>query len=428
MRDLRNRKDERRAMLWTLALINFFNYVDRQIVFPLFPLIKDEFLVSDLELGMLGTVFMLVHSLASLPLGYLADRVPRPRLIAFGVFFWSIMTLLCGFAPAFIVLLIMRACVGIGEASYAPAAAALISDNYPLEVRSRAQGVFNIGMFIGGTLGLALGGIIAGQAGGWREAFFIVPIPGFLLAALAWRLPDRVHYRHDAKVPLAALLQNTAYLWVLVGGTLATFATGAIITWGVEFVRRYLSMDIQTASLLLGGTLVVSGTLGVLLGGIAADRLAKRLAHGRALVLALTLGLAGPVLYAGIQAGSEGPWFVGLDGTLFGAFVTEAASAGVPWFWFFLAAFVTGALMSAYHGPLTALIHEIVPSSMRASAFAAYVLVIHLIGDTLSPALIGYVSDTLSLKTGLEFVTIMISASGLAFYVAARYVRRKAAH
>ena len=83
---------DQKRLLWTLALINFFNYVDRQVVFPLFPLIKDEFSVSDFELGLLGTVFMLVHSLASLPLGYLADRVHRPRLIAAGVFFWSITT------------------------------------------------------------------------------------------------------------------------------------------------------------------------------------------------------------------------------------------------------------------------------------------------------------------------------------------------
>ena len=417
-----NMKNAQYKMLGTLALINFFNYVDRQMVFPLFPLIKEEFSVSDFELGLLGTVFMLVHSLASLPLGYLADRVHRPRLIAVGVLLWSVMTFFCGLAPAFIVLIVFRALVGIGEASYAPASTALISDNFSYQVRSRAQGIFNIGMFVGGTLGIALGGIIAGQAGGWREAFFIVPVPGLLLAFLVWRLPDAVHHRQEKKVPLKTLVKNHAYLWVLVGGTLATFATGAIITWGVEFVRRYLSMDIETSSLLLGGTLVVSGIIGVLVGGIAADRLAKRFVYGRALVLAFTLSLAGPVLYAGIQAGWEGPWFVGLDGTFFGSIVTLV---GMNWFWFFLCAFITGALMSAYHGPLTALIHEIVPARMRASAFAAYVLVIHLIGDTLSPALIGYVSDTLSLKTGLEFVTIAITASGFAFIMVARLVKKQ---
>jgi MFS family permease len=182
-------------------------------------------------------------------------------------------------------------------------------------------------------------------------------------------------------------------------------------------------MDIETSSLLLGGVLVVAGTVGVILGGIAADRCTRRFTYGRALVLACTLSLAGPVLYAGIQTGWEGPWFVGLDGTFFGSLVTMV---GTDWIWFFTAAFITGALMSAYHGPLTALIHEIVPARMRASAFAAYVLVIHLIGDTLSPALIGYVSDTLSLKTGLEFVTIAITASGFAFIVVARLVHKGA--
>jgi MFS family permease len=410
-------------MLGTLALINFFNYIDRQVVFPLFPLIKNEFNVSDFELGLLGTVFMLVHSLASLPLGHLADRMSRPRLIAFGVFFWSIMTLFCGFAPAFIVLIFLRALVGIGEASYAPAAAALISDNFPREVRSRAQGVFNIGMFVGGTLGLALGGIIAGQAGGWREAFFIVPLPGFLLALLAWRLPDTVHHRKEAKIPLKTLIKNNAYLWVLVGGILICFATGAIITWGVEYVRRYLAMDIDAASLLLGGVLVVSGLIGVLLGSYIADCLAKRIAYGRALVLALALGLAGPILFAGVQAGTvESTLHIGLEGTPLAHLASGADITAL--IWFFSSAFLAGCLMSAYHGPLTALLHEIVPARMRASAFAAYVLVIHLIGDTLSPALIGYISDELSLKTGLEFVTIAISLSGVAFVVVARCIHK----
>ncbi|HPN82558.1 MAG TPA: MFS transporter [Spirochaetota bacterium] len=412
---------DQKRLLWTLALINFFNYVDRQVVFPLFPLIKDEFSVSDFELGLLGTVFMLVHSLASLPLGYLADRVHRPRLIAAGVFFWSITTLFCGLAPGFVMLLVLRALVGIGEASYAPAAAALISDNFGRETRSRAQGVFNIGMFVGGTLGIALGGIIANAAGGWREAFFIVPIPGFILAMLALRMPDKVHHRHEPHVPLKSLLKNHAWLWVLVAGTLVTFATGAIITWGVEFVRRYLAMDIQTSSLMLGGTLVVSGIIGVVAGSWLADRLATRHSWGRAAVLAGTLTLAGPILFGGIQAGWEGPWFVGLDGTLFADFVSGMGTAGIL---FFASAFLAGALMSAYHGPLTALIHEIVPPRMRASAFAAYVLVIHLIGDTLSPAAVGWVSDLASLKTGLEFVTIAITASGLAFVVVARLVQR----
>jgi len=416
---------EQKRLLAVLALINFFNYVDRQIIFPLFPLIRNEFGVSDLELGLLGTVFMLVHSLASLPIGYLADRTHRPRLIAAGVFFWSILTLCCGFAPGFMALLVLRAMVGIGEASYAPAAAALISDNFGKAVRSRAQGIFNIGMFVGGTLGIALGGLLAAEAGGWRAAFFLVPLPGFLLALVVWRLPDRKHHRHEPHVPLKSLAKNHAYLWILVAGTLVTFATGAIITWGVEFVHRYLAMDIKMSSLMLGGTLVVSGIIGVIAGSAAADALAKRFSWGRAAVLSATLTLAGPILWCGIQAGEEGAWFVGLSGTTLEWLVS--GGQGLTYF-FFGAAFVTGLLMSAYHGPLTALVHEIVPSRLRASAFAAYVLVIHLVGDTLSPVAVGYVSDVSSLKTGLEMVTFCIMASGLAFIPVALMIHRGRIH
>src|SRR3989344_3434248 len=179
---------EQKTILIVLTLINFFNYVDRQLIFPLFDSIKQEFGVSDFQLGLLGTLFMLVHSLASVPLGMLADRYSRKTVIAIGVGFWSAVTFFSGLVTSFRQLVFLRSLVGIGEASYAPAATAIISDTFPAGFRARAQGIYNIGMFTGGTLGAMLAGTLIFYFHSWRAVFFIVAVPGLVLAYAATRV------------------------------------------------------------------------------------------------------------------------------------------------------------------------------------------------------------------------------------------------
>src|SRR5258708_4774272 len=250
-------------MLWVLAVINFFNYIDREVIFPLFHNLKLEFHVTDTQLGLLGTAFMLVHSLASVPLGIVADKYSRKILIAGGVAFWSVASFASGLAGSFKALLGIRSLVGIGEASYAPAATAMISDNFPVEARAQAQSYFNVGMFVGGTMGAMIGGIIAYHYN-WRYAFFLVSIPGFVLAFLSGKLLDRKKSHQETKISFVELFINPTFIWILISGTLATFAVGAYISWGVEFIRRYTSYNLDQPSIILGSTLMVAGVLGVL--------------------------------------------------------------------------------------------------------------------------------------------------------------------
>ena len=171
-----------KRVLLVLTLINFVNWIDRQIVYPLFPLIRNEFHVSNTQLGWLAAVFSLVHAAGSLGLGRLADLTSRKKVISYGILFWSAATFASGLAVSFRSLLSARALVGIGEAAYVPAASAILSGTFPQRVRARVQGVFDLGMFLGGALGLALGSILAGSTG-WRSAFFIiVGAPGLVLA------------------------------------------------------------------------------------------------------------------------------------------------------------------------------------------------------------------------------------------------------
>lgn len=391
---------EQKIMLGTLALINFFNYVDRQVIFPLFGSIKKEFLVSDFQLGLLGAAFMFTHSLASVPLGILADRYSRKAIISFGVGFWSLMTFFSGLAANFKSLLIARSAVGLGESSYGPAATAMISDNVPQSLRARSLGWFNMGMFVGGTFGAMLGGMVAFYADNWRAAFFVVALPGLFLALWSLKLKDnRVHHQ-NFKPQIWLLFKNPAYVWILVSGCLVTFAAGAFISWGIEYVVRFKGYSLRDASLILGSTLMAAGSVGVLAGSALADWAQSKFVFGRSLVVSLALILAGPLMLLGFAGGERGVWF----------FV----------FFFFGTMF-----LCFYHSPSTAVMHDIVPKHWRASAFGFYVLIIHLFGDTPAPAVVGKISDRVGLKTSLAWCTLLVFLSGLAFLAVSELIRRK---
>jgi MFS family permease len=382
--------DQKRILL-VLSLINLINYLDRQVVFPLFGHIKAEFHVSDFELGLLASVFMLVHSIASLPLGILADKMSRRLIIAAGVGFWSVMTFFSGFAASFKQLLGIRGAVGIGESAYGPAATAMISDNLPESFWSRAQGVFNGAMMIGGTLGAMIGGLAAFYLNDWRLAFFIVSPVGLLLAFWAYRLPDARVLKHHEPLNIKRLGNNKAFWWIIVSGIFATLASGAYITWGVEFISRYKGMNLRDAGLVLGIILMAAGLLGVALGGMIADHLHKKFTYGRSLTVAISLSLSAPFMYLGVSEGRQ---------------------------WLFLVFFFIGtALFSVYHAPVTAVMHEVVPKNLRSSAFAVYVLIIHLIGDTLAPAIIGRLSDSYGLLKAMQWTSLAVLLSGLVFFI-----------
>lgn len=394
----KNMTRDQRSMLLILTLINLLNYLDRQVVFPLFANLKVEFGLTDFHLGILSTAFLLVQSLAAFPMGIIADKFSRRAVISAGVAFWSLASFASGLATSFAGLLGIRSMVGIGEASYAPAAVSMISDNFPPENNAQIQGIFNVGMLVGGTLGAIVGGLIAFYFHDWRLAFFIVSFPGFVLAFFALRLKDRRLVHGEEKVPMKTLLSNRAFLWIIASGTLVSFAVGAFITWGIEFISRYKDYNVRDAAMILGFGMMVASTVGVLAGSYVADRLYRKYAWGRSAVVAASLMIAAPLMYFGL------------------------ADTGQAAFLFF---FFTGAVfLSVYLGPVTAVLHDVVPKQFRGSAFGIYVLFIHLVGEAFAPAIIGVISDASSLRTGLEFSTLFVFLAGLAFLPVIAIVRK----
>jgi MFS transporter, Spinster family, sphingosine-1-phosphate transporter len=384
-------------LLFVLTAINFINYVDRQIIISLGPFIRRDLQLTYTGFGWLMTAFMLIHSLTSLPFGILSDRWLRHKIVALGVFFWSAATFVCGLATNFGQLLLARAAVGIGEAAYAPAANSLLSDSFPVLERSRILGFFNLGMFLGGAIGLVLGGVL-GEILGWRVCLYLVSLPGFLLGGLAWSLRELPQVTVQERTSMTALLSNPVFAYVLVGGVLAAFSAGALIVWMPQFVTDFRQFRPRDAGLYVGVVGVTGGLLGVVTGSYLADWLYARWSWGRMAVIGTGLVLSSPFVILALYATSN------------------AAMLS----YFFLGIF----LMVWYTGPIIAVIHDVVPPDVKATAQALYILLIHLLGDTFSPAIVGKLADLHDLQAALLLPALINVFGGVVFLMGCRRASR----
>lgn len=418
----RFRIDSPAFALVVLTLINFVNYVDRQVVGVLAPLLgkppgEGGLGLSDTQIGLLVPAFMVVHSIASTPLGVAADRYARTRLIAIGVAVWSVATAAAAFTSTFLLLLLARAAVGIGEAAYAPAASAIISEKFRRSVRARAFGIFQTGMMIGGVAVVVVGGYI-GQHYGWRDAFLVVGVPGLLLAGLVLlvsekspdereRDPDDTIDAHGHPPPVGLreirhMFENPAFRWVNIAGILITFFVGALIFWAPSFVLRYFHDNdkdqLAAVSATLGAVLVPAVLLGTMAGSFLADFLERRRpGAGRLLTIGLGSLASAPLALIGLWSNHETTLLVAIAlGTFFNSF---------------------------YVGPILAALHDVVPEAKRGTATGIYLLLIHLLGDAISPGIVGMVSNVASLRLGLSVAVVMLAVGGLAALRAIRYAR-----
>ncbi len=387
-------------LLAVLALINFVNFADRQVLNPLFPLLRQHFGVSDTWLGSLPMVLLVILAIASIPSGYLADRFNEPKIIAAGVLFWSLAAISSGLAPTFFFLFVARGLVGIGEAAYAPAAQSLISDSFSRRNRAMAQSVFASGMILGGVSGLALGGIM-GARHGWQHAFIIVGVLGILpgLSALKIKEPPR-RPRSEAVSP-KELLRVPAFVAMIAAGICITFASVSFVVWGIDYAMNYKNFSLKEAALSLAIIALLSSVLGALSGGYFADRLQRRLKYGRILVIACAFLVATPFLLLAIQ--SDEKWMV-LSG-------------------FFVAMY----FMSWYHGPTTAVLHDLTPQRAHATAVGVYMFATQLLG-ALGPLLIGRISDISDLQIGLQAATGVMVFGALLLLLVIHFVRRDGLH
>jgi MFS family permease len=372
------------SALLILTALNLLNYIDRYVPSAVKELVKVDLNLTDTQTALPLTSFVWVYMLASPIFGALADRVSRPKLIAAGVLLWSLATAGAAFCTSFTSFLIARSLVGVGEAAYATLAPAMLSDLYPADRRNAILTRFYIAIPVGSALGFVLGGVV-GNHYGWQAAFLVAGLPGIIAAAFAWRMadPPRVVSVEEAAAPqpswgsaLRTLAVNRPFVTAVAGYTAVTFASGALADWYPSYLHRSLGMDVGRAGLVVGGTAVLGGIGGTIVGGLLGDRLQGRTRQP----------------YLALSAGSMSLAVLFTAGSLL--LRTEAAViACILCAQFF---------MWCYNGPINAMIANATGSALRARAFALSILTIHLFGDSISPTIVGRLSDILAAAGRVE--------------------------
>lgn len=366
-----------RYALLVLFLINFLNFFDRIIPAALNEPIRKEFGVGDMQMGLLGTAFTLVYAFAGLPFGRLADRVARPRLLAVGVLFWSAMTAASGLAGGFATYLLSRIGVGVGEASCAPAANAMIGDLYPVHMRARALGWFMLGLPLGGLASYLIIGKFA-QEFGWRMSFLVAAAPGVIVAILAWRLRDPLrgaqeNYRVDANAkldqPFRRLMRIPTLWWIIVSGASFNFAAYAFSQFLPALMMRYHGSDIAQAGVVSALVIGATGVIGLGLGGVLIERMRARLNCTRLSLGSACMVLAAPLLWMGFN---QAP----------GALVSTTVFLAGGWL-----------LCYIYYVSVYPSIQDVVDPRLRASAMSIYFLFQYLLGAGFGSMTAGAVSD-----------------------------------
>jgi MFS family permease len=408
-----------RAVFWLLFAVNLVNYLDRLLAVAVGPTLQRQFHLLDRDIGRLSSAFLIVYTLSTLPLGLLADRAPRARVVSACLAFWSVLSMATAGVRSFVGLFITRAGVGVGEAGYFPAGMALLSAYYPLEQRARAIGRWGAGQVVGAALAFVLGGAFLhwfGTSAGWRLAFLVAGAPGLALAVLVWHVREHPgamdaaaakdaatgDWRHHVRQWLPDLLARARHALSIptVRYAIALQALVYIaITPTVAFLPIYLRSphspfhltDAQ-ASLLAGLPLVVGGVAGTLLGGPMADWIGHRVRGGRLLAIGAAFALSVPGFLIVLLTHSL-PIFV-IFGTL------------------------TVLTLNLQIGPLGAVLQDVTPPAVRASIVAIALLLAHLLSDTWAPTTVGEISTHFGERPAIGLLAVGLPTLLVAVVVA----------
>jgi MFS family permease len=395
-----------RTALFLLLAINLFNYIDRQILAALEPDIRATFFPGGgvnamTKTGLLGDAFFVTYMVSAPILGFLADRFSRWIIIGSAVILWSLASGASGLAATFAILFATRVCVGIGEGGYGPAAPTILSDLFPIETRGRIMAIFCAAIPVGSALGYVIGGLIGAHLG-WRWAFYLVAPPGLLLGLVCfWQRDPRVTADHLVqRSPRRSirdyldLFRTRSYLINCIAMTLMTFVTGGLGFW-VPAYLRYRNQSPDVGMTIFGLITVVAGLVSTLLGGVIADKLRPRFAGSYFWVSGIGMLVACPFFITTLYIPFPAAWI-----TMFFAI-----------FFLFLNT-----------GPSNTALANVSLPAVRATAFAANILVIHALGDVQAFWLLGYIGGHTNMRVAFLFVSIIIFASGLAWLIGAKYL------
>jgi MFS family permease len=394
---------QRRYALAVLFGLNFMNFYDRQVIAAVGEKIRIEWALSDAQLASLTTAFVLLYALVGIPFGRLADTGPRKRILAAGVVVWSAFTALSGAAGSYATHFLFRMGVGVGEASLAPTANALIADLFPPAQRGRALSIFMLGLPLGLGASYLISGMVVQATGGWRPALYVAAVPGLVLALLVLflREPPRAASakltnavaadstaaartsadstaagRTAADTTAAsvrAILAAPAMRWVIVSGAVVNLVLYAVSAFATSYYLRYHGVDIAVANRFNALVFGLGGGVGMLLGGWLGDRAGARGPSARLRLAAIGAGLAAPMLWLAV-----------------------AQPRGSAW-GFALCLFAAVCCIYLYYSTVYAAIHELVPPTVRGTAMSVYFFVFYVF-TAIGLLLFGWLSDAMAAK------------------------------
>ena len=402
--------------LGLLTVVYTFNFIDRQLLSILQESIKADLLLSDQQLGLLtGFAFALFYVTAGIPIARWADRANRRNIVALAIGTWSFMTAVSGFVQNYVQLLLARIGVGVGEAGGSPPSHSIISDIFPPERRASALAFYSTGVNIGILFGFLVGGWL-NEFFDWRTAFLVVGVPGILIALLVrytLREPIRglsEQRTSDAEsVPfgnvLKLLMSRASFRHMAFGAALNAFAGYSTSNWTASFMIRSHGMTTGELGTWLALILGLGGAIGVLAGGVIAERLARKDARWYMWLPTITGLICIPFMIANYLVA--------------GAYTALIVSI------------IPGILFNVYLGNTLAMTHGLVGLRMRALASAILFFILNLIGLGLGPWAVGVLSDVLAPTLGQEslrhamlyLLPIAMTWSVFHFYMASKTLK-----
>ena len=413
-----------RLSLALLLALNLLNYIDRYVLAAVEPEIRHAFFPAEVAIGAaareqlmaamaktgsLATAFLLSYMLAAPIFGMLAERMSRWVLVAIAVAVWSLASGASGLAQTFPLLVLTRCFVGIGEAGYGPAAPTMIAELYPVEQRGTMLAWFYTAIPVGSALGYALGGTVS-QHWGWRAPFFLVAPPGLLLAGCCLLMPAApraavVTPRHP-RATLAdyrSLLGIPSYVLNTLGMTAMTFAIGGFSFWMPAYLHDAAHAgDLATVNLRFGMITVVAGLTATLAGGWLGDFLRRYVSGAYFVVSAAGIVTSAGFIVLMMQAADARP-----------------SPSPLLWVWIALAVF----FLFLNTGPSNTILANVTGPTVRANAFALNILVIHALGDAISPPILGAIAGR-SWDAALYVVCGVMVLAGILWFCGAAFLER----
>ncbi|MFJ4067830.1 MFS transporter [Pseudomonas sp. NPDC089996] len=397
-----------RRYAWVVFALTFglliSDYMSRQVLNAVFPLLKSEWVLSDSQLGLLSGIVALMVGLLTFPLSLLADRFGRVRSLVLMAVLWSLATLGCALAENYPQMFIARFLVGVGEAAYGSVGIAVVVAVFPRDMRATLAGAFMAGGMFGSVLGMALGGILA-QHLGWRWAFAGMALFGLVLAMLyplivkEARITAKCAEQTLAKAshPLRTLYGSRSVIAAYIGSGLQLFVGGTVIVWMPSYLNRYYAMGTDRAGAIAAVIVLFSG-IGTILCAMLCDRLGRQ-RPDRKISLAIGYCLGSCLL-------------------LSVAFALPAGSAQ-------LVLICLGMMIGVgTNGPSSAMVANLTHAAVHGTAFATLTLANNLLGLATGPLITGRVSDLIGLHAAFQLVPLVSIAAAAVFFIGKRHYHR----